>query len=119
MTNGIIRIEERNGEMTDMNLQGFLAYHKGNAYGVVITDAGKVLTDKELRAYARWGLLHGYKLLSGLPEFETIKELDHDEDKAMSKDRKAVTTNLDDDKELQKPFVALYDKISSYDFDDK
>jgi len=26
---------------------------------------------------------------------------------------------LDDDKELQKPFVALYDKISSYDFDDK
>lgn len=65
--------------MTDMNLQGFLAYHKGNAYGLVITNAGKALTDKELRAYARWGLLHGYKLLSELPEFETIKELNHDE----------------------------------------
>lgn len=26
--------------MTNMNLQGFLAYHKGNAYGLVITDAG-------------------------------------------------------------------------------
>ena len=60
--------------MTNMNLQGFLAYHKGNAYGLVITDAGKKLTDAELRAYVRWGLLHGYKLLSELPEFETINK---------------------------------------------
>lgn len=62
-----------------MNLQGFLAYHKRNAHGLVTTDAGKRLTDAELRAYARWGVLHGYTLLSQLPEYETIKELNNDE----------------------------------------
>lgn len=63
----------------DMNLQGFLSYHKRSASGLVTNDAGKRLTDLELRAYARWGVSHGYKLLSELPEYETIKELNNDE----------------------------------------
>ena len=40
----------------DMDLRGFLMYHKKNAGGLVSTDAGRSLTDEELRAYCIWGL---------------------------------------------------------------
>lgn len=61
-----------------MDLQGFLATRR-RADGLVTTDAGRDLTDKELRAYCRWGLAHGYTRLKELPEFETIeKELNYD-----------------------------------------
>lgn len=56
----------------DMDLQGFLATRR-RADGLVTTDAGHDLTDKELRAYCRWGLAHGYTRLKELPEFETIE----------------------------------------------
>ena len=57
----------------DMDLRGFLMYHKKNAGGLVTTDAGRSLTDEELRAYCIWGLKNGYKTLYELPEFETIE----------------------------------------------
>lgn len=57
----------------DMDLQGFLATRR-RADGLVTTDAGRDLTDKELRAYCRWGLAHGYTRLKELPEFETIEK---------------------------------------------
>ena len=48
-------------------------YHKKDAGGLVSTDAGRSLTDEELRAYCIWGLQNGYKTLYELPEFETIE----------------------------------------------
>lgn len=41
---------------------------------LVTTDAGRDLTDKELRAYCRWGLMSGYTRLKQMPEFETIEK---------------------------------------------
>ena len=62
----------------DMDLHGFLATRR-RADGLVTTDAGRDLTDKELRAYCRWGLKHGYTRLKQLPEYETIeKELSNE-----------------------------------------
>lgn len=61
----------------DMDLLGFLEFHREDASGLVSTDAGRSLSDKELRAYCRWGVRHGFRLLSELPEFEDIEsELD-------------------------------------------
>ena len=39
----------------DIDLRGFLLYHKKDAGGLVSTDAGRSLTDEELRAYCIWG----------------------------------------------------------------
>ena len=59
----------------DMDLLGFLENHKKDATGLVTTDAGRDLTDKELRAYCRWGVRNGYRTLLQLPEFETVEHL--------------------------------------------
>ena len=58
----------------DMDLKGFLMWHKGNADGYVTTDSGRDLTGRELRAYCRWGVSNGYELLSELPEFEEVEQ---------------------------------------------
>ena len=39
----------------DLDLAGYLA-QKRKINGLVTTDAGRDLTDKELRAYCRWGI---------------------------------------------------------------
>lgn len=57
----------------DMDLAGYLATRK-KIDGIVTTDAGRDLTDKELRAYCRWGLMNGYTRLNQMPEFETIEK---------------------------------------------
>ena len=57
----------------NMDLKGFLTHFKRNATGIVRTNAGRYLTDTELRAYCIWGLQNGYKTLYELPEFETIE----------------------------------------------
>ena len=57
----------------DMDLAGYLATRK-KIDGLVTTDAGRDLTDKELRAYCRWGLRNGYTRLKQMPEFETIEK---------------------------------------------
>ena len=57
----------------DLDLAGYLA-QKRKINGLVTTDAGRDLTDKELRAYCRWGLDHGYTRLKQLPEFETVEK---------------------------------------------
>jgi hypothetical protein len=57
----------------DMDLAGYLA-SKRRINGLVTTDAGRDLTDRELRAYCRWGLAHGFTRLKQLPEFETIEK---------------------------------------------
>ena len=51
----------------DMDLLGFLENRKKDATGLVTTDAGRDLTDKELRAYCRWGVRNGYRTLLQLP----------------------------------------------------
>ena len=58
----------------DLDLNGFLKFEKRKVNGLVTTDKGRDLTDKELRAYCKWGVDNGYKLLSELPEFEEIEE---------------------------------------------
>lgn len=57
------------------DLQGFLDYfHRKNASGIIVTDKGKTLSDKEVKAYVRWGLKNGYTELSQMPEFEDVEQ---------------------------------------------
>ena len=57
------------------DLQGFLDYYKRRkAGGILQTDKGYRLSDKEAKAYARWGIENGYTLLKEMPEFEEVKD---------------------------------------------
>lgn len=57
------------------DLQGFLDYYKRRkADGIFETDKGYSLSDKEAKAYARWGIRNGYKTLKEMPEFEEVKD---------------------------------------------
>lgn len=57
------------------DLQGLLAYFKHrNATGIMKSDKGHSLSDKEAKAYVRWGVKKGYKLLKEMPEFEDVKD---------------------------------------------
>lgn len=58
-----------------MNLRMFLFCSKGrNTDDIIISDKGHSLTDKEAKAYVRWGIENGYKTLNELPEFEEVKD---------------------------------------------
>lgn len=63
----------------DLDLLGFLENkHLSNTkISIVSTDKGKDLTFNELVNYCRWGIKNGYVLLSQLPEYETIDELNN------------------------------------------
>lgn len=59
----------------DADLQGFLDYYRRRkADGLFQTNSGYTLSDKEAKAYARWGIKNGYKLLKEMPEFEEVKD---------------------------------------------
>lgn len=60
----------------NMDLKGFLLWHKNkSANGIIISNAGHHLTDKEAKAYAKWGIENGYETLNELPEFEEVKKI--------------------------------------------
>ncbi len=57
----------------NMDLLGFLTWHKKrSAANIIVSDRGHYLSDKEAKAYAKWGLENGYKSLKELPEFEDV-----------------------------------------------
>lgn len=57
------------------DLQGFLDYYKRkNASGMLNTDKGYSLSDKEAKAYVKWGIKQGYTTLKEMPEFEEVKD---------------------------------------------
>lgn len=67
------------------DLQGFLDYFHGkNANGIIITDKGKALSDREAKTYALWGLKNGYTELCQMPEFEDVEQ------KVMDKIKKGI-----------------------------
>lgn len=40
----------------------------------MVTDKGHSLSDKEAKAYAKWGIENGYATLKEMPEFEDVKD---------------------------------------------
>lgn len=59
----------------DANLQGLMEFGKRrNLRGVIMSNNGYELTDKEARAYIRRAILSGYKHLSEVPDFEDIRD---------------------------------------------
>lgn len=59
----------------DMDLLGFLMWYKNrSAANIMISDKGYHLSDREAKAYARWGIENGYKSLKDLPEFEEVRD---------------------------------------------
>ena len=57
------------------DLQGFLSYfHRKNSGGIIVTDKGRTLSDKEAKAYIRWGLKNGYTELTQMPEFDDVEQ---------------------------------------------
>lgn len=58
----------------DLDIKRFLVYDKRKANGWVSTDAGRELTDTELRAFCLWGVANGYDSLKAMPEFEEVEE---------------------------------------------
>lgn len=59
----------------NLDLQGFLDYYKRkNAFGIMVTEKGYSLSDKEAKEYAKWGIKNGYAKLYEMPEFEEVKD---------------------------------------------
>lgn len=59
----------------NMNLLDFLLYcKKRKVDNLIISDKGYCLSDKEVKAYVRWGIENGYTTLKELPEFEIVKD---------------------------------------------
>lgn len=56
------------------NIEMMLKYHRGNFNKIIVTEKGYYLSNKEAKAYLRWGLENGYKDLYSMPEFEEIKD---------------------------------------------
>ena len=64
--------------MTDLDLKNTLnAAAKGeiSLEDIIITDKEKCLTGEEAFNYLKWGIKHGFKLLSEMPEYETINSI--------------------------------------------
>lgn len=56
------------------DLQGFLDFftHK-KSDNIIVTNAGRSLSDKEAKEFVRWGIQNGYTDLTDMPEYEDIE----------------------------------------------
>ena len=59
----------------NMDLLGFLAFYmQKKAANIIVSNKGYSLSDREAKAYVRWGVENGYKDLRSMPEFEDVKD---------------------------------------------
>lgn len=57
------------------DLRGMKLYYKGKSMGgIIVTDKGKKLNDREARAFINYCIEQGHTELKTCPEFEDIKD---------------------------------------------